>query len=349
MVHMEDELGEALPYWDWTENRRVPSLWRNIQGPIQQPERGVCSRNAFTSRNSRARIRPARLKRQVRHALRAETFEAFSDRLTEPHNELHVDMGCDMDSFDTAAYDPLFYLHHTYIDYVFAYWQELQRIRGHNDVPLIRGLTDALPPFNNRRHNSKPVTLRNNRGRDTFEYETKYCYKYHDLKFDGLTPREFHRPFQGSRFQVSRSWTAPSKLQLVIQAHILIGLVTPKMMPSGYTTFDLCLAGRCVKAGKVASFGPRNFSSFTQGVDSSTHRLREVDVTDLVEKQGWDMEDNLKAVLTSSLVAGLPTPVIIRRKFRGRPGEVQVPRGQTLEDYGDLLDSYKIVDGLNGG
>ena len=121
------------------------------------------------------------------------------------------------------------------------------------------------------------------------------------------------------------------------------------MMPSGYTTFDICLAGRCVKAGEVASFGSRNSSTISQAVHSSTHRLREVDVTDLVEKQGWGVEDNLQAVLTKSLVSGLPTPVIIRRKFQGRPGEVQVPRGQTLEDYGDLLDSYKIIDGLKGG
>ena len=203
MVHMEDELGEALPYWDWTEYRRVPSLWRNIQGPIQQPPGGRrllggCSRNTFTSRNSRYRIRPARLKNQVRHALRAETFEAFSDRLSQPHNALHNDMGCDMLFNDISAYDPLFYLHHTYVDYVFAFWQELQLLRGHtthnNNVPRRRrGLTRPLAPFTNRRVNKKPVTLRNNRGIDTFEYKTNYCYQYQDLKFNGLTPQEFHR------------------------------------------------------------------------------------------------------------------------------------------------------------
>ena len=241
---------------------------------------------------------------------------------------------------DTAAYDPLFYLHHTYVDYVFAYWQELQRIRGHNDVPFVRGLTDALAPFNDRRHNSKPVTLTNNRGRDTFEYSTKFCYEYQDMKFDGLTPREFHQTFTSN---VPSCDSCDSRLQ----ERIWIGVILPKTMPSGYTTFDLCLAGRCVKAGKVTSFGSRNSSSFSQEIDSSSHRLREVDVTDLVEKQGWDVEDNLQAVLTSSLVAGLPTPVIVR-KFLGLPGEVQVPSGQTLEDYGDLLDSYSIVDGLNG-
>ena len=340
MVHMEEELGEALPYWDWTEDRDVPSLWAGIQGPIQPGAVGICSRNGFTSRSSTAQIDRAQLKAGVQAALMEETFEAFWEKLSVPHDELHVGMGCDMRLPDTAAYDPLFYLHHTYVDYVFAYWQELQRIRGHNDVPFVRGLTDALAPFNDRRHNSKPVTLRNNRGRDTFEYSTKFCYEYQDMKFDGLTPREFHQTFTSN---VPSCDSCDSRLQ----ERIWIGVILPKTMPSGYTTFDLCLAGRCVKAGKVTSFGSRNSSSFSQEIDSSSHRLREVDVTDLVEKQGWDVEDNLQAVLTSSLVAGLPTPVIVR-KFQGHPGEVQVPSGQTLEDYGDLLDSYSIVDGLNG-
>ena len=155
--------------------------------------------------------------------------------------------------------------------------------------------------------------------------------------------------YQKGASKIPATFSTNGTASLRSQARTLIGVVTPKMMPSGYTTFDICLAGRCVKAGKVASFGSRNSSTISQAVHSSTHRLREVDVTDLVEKQGWGVEDNLQAVLTKSLVSGLPTPVIIRRKFRGRPGEVQVPRGQTLEDYGDLLDSYKIVDGLNGG
>merc|ERR1712130_168149 len=48
---------------------------------------------------------------------------------------------------------------------------------------------------------------------------------------------------------------------------------------------------------------------------------------------------------SSSLVRGLPEPVIIRR-FRGQQGEVEMPRDQTLADYGDLLDIYSMVDGL---
>jgi len=333
MVHMEEELGEALPYWDWTEDGGVPSLWEDIQAPIQQPAVGECSGTGFSSRSNSVQVDTARLKAGVEAALMEETFEAFSVTLENPHNELHVVMGCDMLTPMTAAYDPVFYLHHAYVDYVFAYWQELQRLRGHNNVPTVRDHADTLAPFNDRRHNSKPVTLRNNRGRDTFEYTAKYCYEYQDLKFDGKTPEEFLRDAGTQVLSTAR-----------LRTRILIGVVTPKMMPSGFTTFDLCKAGRCVEAGKVASFGVRMANS-SQEVDSSSHKLTEYDVTDLVDEQGWDLEDDLQAVLTSSLVEGLPQPLVIRR-FRGQPGEVKMPRDQTLADYGDLLDNYSIVDGL---
>lgn len=337
MVQMEEELGEALPFWDWTEDGVVPSLWEGIQAPIQQGAVSECSGTGFSSRSPSVQVNPASLKAGVEAALMEETFEGFSATLGRPHDELHVTVGCDMSVIETAAYDPVFYLHHTYVDYVFAYWQELQRLRGHNDVPTVRGHTDTLPPFDDRRHNSKPVTLRNNRGRDTFEYTARYCYEYQDLKFNGKTPEEFLRD-AGTQ---TLSGDPPSRQR----TRIFIGVVTPKMMPSGFTTFDLCLAGRCVEAGKVASFGSRNSSSTSQEVDSSSHKLTEYDVTDLVAEQSWDVDDELQAVLTSSLVRGLPEPVIIRR-FRGQPGEVQMPRGQTLTDYGDLLDNYSIIDGL---
>ena len=337
MVHMEEELGEALPYWDWTEDGRVPSLWEGIQAPIQQGAVGECSRTGFSSRSPSVQINSASLKARVEAALMEEDFERFSQALADPHNELHVTVGCDMIFLDTSAYDPVFYLHHAYVDYVFAYWQELQRLRGHNEVPTVREHTDTLPPFDNRRHNSKEITLRNNRGRDTFEYTVNYCYEYQDLTFDGRTPEEFLRD-EGTQVL---SGEPPSRLR----TRIYIGVVTLKMMPSGFTTFDLCLAGRCVDAGKVASFGSRNSSSTSREVDSSTHKLTEYDVTDLVAEQGWDVDNDLQAVLTSSLVGGLPEPVIIRR-FRGQQGEVEMPKDQTLADYGDLLDIYSMVDGL---
>ena len=89
------------------------------------------------------------------------------------------------------------------------------------------------------------------------------------------------------------------------EERIFIGVVTRKMMPSGFTTLDLCLAGTCdtsyVEAGRLSSFGSRDAdTSPMQEVDSDTYKLTELDVTDLMDEQGWGVEDNVQAVLTSS-------------------------------------------------
>jgi len=331
MVHMEEELETALPYWDWSEEGEVPSLWESIKAPIQQGAVGQCSLDTFTSRDPRAQVNTSELKARVEVALMEETFEDFSEELMIPHNQLHFGMGCDMRVIDTSAYDPVFYLHHTYIDYIFAFWQELQRLRGHKKVPTtLQELANPLPlpPFDNRRYNNKSITLQNNRGRDTFEYTAKYCYKYQNLKFDGLTPAQFHR------------------LHATVPMHIFIGIVVPKIMPTGYITFDLCLAGMCVQAGKVATFSIAVTTIINidrQEINSRSHKLVKYDVTELVAEQNWKAEDNLEAMLTtSSLVAlNLPKPVIIRR-LRDQPYVVEVPQGKTPADYGDLLESYRI-------
>ena len=41
-----------------------------------------------------------------------------------------MEIGCNMGGIGTASYDPVFFLHHAFVDYQFAFWQELQRLRG---------------------------------------------------------------------------------------------------------------------------------------------------------------------------------------------------------------------------
>ena len=47
MVQMEDELGEALPYWDWTEDKDVPDLWEEIRAPLKPPLKSECGGDGY--------------------------------------------------------------------------------------------------------------------------------------------------------------------------------------------------------------------------------------------------------------------------------------------------------------
>ena len=71
-----------------------------------------------------------RLKREVRDAFERDNFADFSERISRSRNMVQNMVGCDMRTIEKAAYDPVPYLLNTFIDYLWAYWQELQRLRG---------------------------------------------------------------------------------------------------------------------------------------------------------------------------------------------------------------------------
>ena len=129
MAQMEEELGEALPYWDWTEDRNVPDLWERIQAPIKEGERSECGHRQFVTRETGIVIPSRHLKATTEDALMLDDFMEFQNSLNSPHGVLHFSMGCDMTIVDTAGYR-IFYLHHSYVDYQWAFWQELQRLQG---------------------------------------------------------------------------------------------------------------------------------------------------------------------------------------------------------------------------
>ena len=140
MTQMEDELGMALPYWDWTEGGQLPDLWEGLTPTFKDgltsecvdEEQCTCKKGdggaRFVNRKENVRIKPDK-KRLVRQAFDESDFGEFEPNLQVPHNAIHVEIGCEMLPPTHAGYDLIFYLHHTFIDYQWAFWQEVQRIR----------------------------------------------------------------------------------------------------------------------------------------------------------------------------------------------------------------------------
>ena len=121
MVNMEDMLGEALPYWDWTEDNKIPELWEDIKVPFKK---GAESRTPlcppgninFVRRAPHVILPLADLKQMVSLAFEQTEFFAFLEEIINPHNLVHTIAGCDMGDPATSAYDPIFYLHHANVD-----------------------------------------------------------------------------------------------------------------------------------------------------------------------------------------------------------------------------------------
>jgi tyrosinase len=88
---------------------------------------------------------PALLPRaeEVRRVLEVRDFLDFSAALEELHNRVHVWVGGHMGQVPFAAFDPIFWAHHTMVDRLWRLWQ----LRHPGGGPPSTLLDEALPPF----------------------------------------------------------------------------------------------------------------------------------------------------------------------------------------------------------
>ena len=81
--------------------------------------------------------------RQVAAVMALEDFDDFTVQLEDLHNRVHVWVGGTMSEIPVAAFDPVFWAHHTMIDRLWAIWQLAHPGAGVGSVPL----NHPLGPF----------------------------------------------------------------------------------------------------------------------------------------------------------------------------------------------------------
>jgi tyrosinase len=143
----------ALPYWDWTLERRLPSafaagnarsnpLYRprpGLSGGLGLPEdmvgRAVLSRIMaspdFEAFGSTRPLGQRDLDPRWQREPGARTELEFN-----PHDGVHIAIGGEMADIDLAARDPLFFLHHANIDRLWTEWN--RRGNANSSDPLWR-------------------------------------------------------------------------------------------------------------------------------------------------------------------------------------------------------------------
>jgi tyrosinase len=101
----------TIPYWDWVNDRAIPTQLTNA---ADLAEWGV-TRGTFSS----ASLPTAPV---INSVMANTTFTGFSTALEGPHGWVHNAVGGTMGT-STSPRDPLFWLHHGFIDKLFADWQ----------------------------------------------------------------------------------------------------------------------------------------------------------------------------------------------------------------------------------
>lgn len=150
--------GVALPWWDWSTQAGIPAAYGTATLPdgsanplASGPVTGIPRRQFEQAglqpidRTSRLPDVPENLPSpaEVDDVLSATDFTDFTQRLEDLHNGVHVWVGGSMGIIPLAAYDPIFWAHHTMIDRLWYLWQ-----LAHPGANPDAGLLDtALAPF----------------------------------------------------------------------------------------------------------------------------------------------------------------------------------------------------------
>lgn len=109
---------------------------------LEQGRRGGMQVGATTRRETGSPFGlPSR--EEVEDALERPQFIDFSRTLEGLHNRVHGWVGGHMGIIPFAAFDPIFWAHHTMIDRIWRLWQ----LRHTGAMPPASILDDALPPF----------------------------------------------------------------------------------------------------------------------------------------------------------------------------------------------------------
>ena len=72
---------------------------------------------------------------EVAAVMALEDFDDFTSQLEDLHNRVHVWVGGTMSEIPVAAFDPVFWAHHTMIDRLWAIWQQAHPGAGVGSVP----------------------------------------------------------------------------------------------------------------------------------------------------------------------------------------------------------------------
>lgn len=119
----------ALPYWNWIEDRGIPSrLARASQWGV--------------TRAMDANDLVGNYKTEIGDAFTQRTFREFHFSINGPHGGIHMDVGGDMGNIRRSPEDVLFWLHHCYLDKLWAEWQ-VSNPKAEPDMPY-RLLPESL-------------------------------------------------------------------------------------------------------------------------------------------------------------------------------------------------------------
>lgn len=110
----------TLPYWNYQlpNQKSLPPIfcWPAANtNPLYEPSR-------YYNINTRTATLPSSIGIDLNSSLKKKCFTDFQSLLDAPHGNVHISIGGKMSDIETAAQDPIFWLHHANIDRLWEAW-----------------------------------------------------------------------------------------------------------------------------------------------------------------------------------------------------------------------------------
>ena len=156
--HLEQALQDidpevSLPWWDWSRDLVPTSFNDLVVDGMANPLASFTFSVPATTNNSAMNRRTSRAPGavgvslpsafEVEQLLQETDYSSFNDGLEDFHDRVHVWVNGDMASVATAAYDPIFFVHHCMVDRIWYLWQ-----LRHGQTTVPNDLLDMpLAPF----------------------------------------------------------------------------------------------------------------------------------------------------------------------------------------------------------
>ena len=337
VMHFEEALRRhgssvAVPYWDWTKpitalpklftTPRYYDAWRDevVLNPFARGY--IASEATHTVRDVQDMLFELSTDRKhsilydyALYALEQEDFCDFEVQYEVLHNWIHYLVGgrqtYALSSLHWTSYDPLFFSHHSFVDKIWAIWQELQKHRGkpHDRAECALNLMSTpMKPFSfdlNTNIHSKAHAVPNT----LFDY-TDLGYSYDNLDLAGHSIDQLEATIESNK-----------RRNRVFAGFLLHGIET-----SADVKFEICKTSEdCHKGGVIFILGG------AKEMPWAFDRLFELEITQALKDAGIEPEDVfdahepffLKVEVTS--VDGhklpsstLPAPTIIYKPAAGK-------------------------------
>lgn len=200
--YLEDE-NLGLPYLDWTDPDGSTAFDWEAYVNSNTWSRGLKFRNRQFSNGPLPAVRSSTFAEQIRASASSwandvatmhceRNYNIFNSRIEDIHNTVHLVIGGergDMSSVSRASFDPIFWLHHNFVEKVFDEWQLCRSQAGQDQWHQVinsgvRNLLDnTLSCFNNpniinrndRMYNITPLQLIGGWSNRCHRYEDSNC------------------------------------------------------------------------------------------------------------------------------------------------------------------------------